>query len=191
MFPVILLMIASLSGSTPVEGRMVQMYGRGFSFQVAEPEGWSLDTRAAPQIANFIFHRRGEDWRRSEAFILARFVKKQKNDTLEDFIAGNLDKFAVACPAGKEAEDQPEGLAKVDPFQVQTFNCPGVRKEVAATAEYGHYFVVFVLSSEHYGAVEAALPALREILASFRWFDYPHARSGSGEESESGGAGPR
>jgi hypothetical protein len=190
MFPVLLLMLTTLGGPAPVEGRVVQMYGRGFSFQVAEPSGWALDTRAAPQIANFIFHRQGENWRESNAFILARFVKKQKDDTLQGFIEDNLDKFVVACPAGKESDDRPDGLEKVEPFHVQTYDCPGVRREVVATGDFSHYFVVFVLSSERESAAESALPALQEILSSFRWFEFPRSLNSAGD-SEPGGAAPR
>ena len=191
MFPALLLMITTLGAPTFVEGRMVQMYGRGFSFQVAEPSGWTLDTRAAPQIANFIFHRQGEDWRHSDAFILARFVGKQKGATLQSFIEDNLDKFVMACPAGKETKSRPEGLAKVDPFSVQTYDCPGVRREIVATGDFNRYFVVFVLSSERASAAEAALPALQEILTSFQWFEYPRALSRPREDSEPGDAAPR
>lgn len=169
---------------------MVQMYGRGFSFQVAEPSGWTLDTRGAPQIANFIFHRQGENWRQSDAFILARFVKKQKGDTLQSFIEDNLDRFVIACPAGKESNGRPEGLEKVDPFHVQTYDCPGVRREVVATGDFSRYFVVFVLSSEREGAADAALPALQEILSTFQWFEFPGSLNSAGD-SEPGGASPR
>lgn len=184
-------MITSLGVVTPVEGRVVQMYGRGFSFQVAEPAGWTLDTRAAPQIANFIFHRQGENWRRSDAFILARFVKKKKDDTLQSFIEQNLDKFVVACPSGRESEERPDGLEQVDPFRVQIYDCPGVRKEVVATGDFDRYFVVFVLSSERVPAMDDALPALEEILSSFHWFEYPSTLKKPGEGAESGGASPR
>ena len=191
MFSLVLLMMLSLGGLVPVEGRMVQMYGRGFSFQVAEPAGWTLDTRAAPQIANFIFHRAGESWRQSDAFILARFVKKQPDDTLKSFVEKNLDKFVLACPSGKESDDSVEGLGRIDPFRIQLYDCPGVRREIVATGEFEHYFVVFVLSSERGQRVEAAVPAFREILSSFHWFEFPGALDSSGESPESGGTSPR
>ena len=167
------------------------MYGRGFSFQVAEPAGWALDTRAAPQIANFIFHRRGENWRKAEAFILARFVKKQKDDTLKGFLEQNLDKFVMACPSGKESNDPVESLGQVEPFHVQTYACPGARSEIVATADFEQYFVVFVLSSERQSAAESALPALHEILSSFHWFEFPGLLNAPEKEPEPKGAAPR
>lgn len=153
------------------EGKLLHLYGRGFSFQVVEPDGWTLDTRAAPQIANFIFHPRGVDWRRADAVIVSRFISRRSDESLEELSVRSRQEFLESCPF---AEDEKTfHLESVEPFAVEVYHCPGVRKEVVASAPFPGYFVVFALSARDDGGVESALPVLRAILRSFRWFESP------------------
>ncbi len=154
-----------------VEGRLLHLYGSGFSFQIIEPDGWTLDSRAAPQIANFIFHPRGVDWRRAETLIITRFVSRRSSESVEDFISRSRQEFLESCPF---ADDEKQlHLDSVEPFTLQVYHCPGVRKEVVASAPFAGYFVVFALSAREDKGIESALPVLRRILQSFRWFDSP------------------
>jgi len=155
---------------------MVHLYGRGFSFQVMEPEGWELDTGAAPQIANFIFHPKGQDWRRAESLIVARFIRREGSQGLEAFMESSRKEFLDACPFGEAQPYKDAEMASVEPFKLEDYHCPGVRQEVVATGPFSRYFVVFSLSSQQPGGVKAALPALRTILSSFEWVDVPALR---------------
>lgn len=153
-------------------GRVLQMYGKDFWFQVREPEGWTLETNSARQIANFIFRPVGKDWRRSESLIISRFVPRQRHDTLEGLLTQSREQFLEACPFADE-ETELGSLDEVAAFSVRVYHCPGVRKEVVAAAAYSSYFVIFALSSGGERGIASALPVFKEILSSFQWFDLP------------------
>jgi len=174
--PKMLLILAGLLLASAVypgpEGRIISLYGRGFSFQLLEPEGWVLDTKAAPQISNFIFHPTGVNWRQADAIIVARFVPRDEKDDLNAFLEKNDGEFLKACPFG-EVDRAPDQTGNPEPFVVRSFACPGVRDEIVAVGPFPGYFVVFALSSSKGAAVEDATPVFRAILESFRWVELP------------------
>lgn len=178
-------------------GELIRLYGRGFSFEVLEPRGWTLDTGSAPQVANFIIHPEGENWRRAPAVVYVRFVRRQAEDSLEDFVLENRNQFIQFCPfAEEEFSDLP--LEPVEPFAIEVYDCPGVRREVVASAALPGYFAVFVLSEQQKGAIEESADVFRRILSSFRFFDVPEPRlpsmrprPGSGEAEPGDGTRPR
>lgn len=171
-----LVFLLGMPATVSAQGRIVQLYGRGFSFRVAEPEGWELDTGAAPQIANFIFHPRGMDWRRAEALVIARFVHPEDGQTLDGMIEKSRQEFTAACPFGEARPVQDEELTSIEPFKLEEYDCPGVRQEIVAAGSFPRYFVIFSLSSNVEHGVEAALPMFRTILSSFEWVETPVLR---------------
>jgi hypothetical protein len=152
------------------DGKVLRLYGRDFSFQVTEPDGWMLNTRSAPQIANFIFHPRGVDWRRADSVIFARFVPRLEDETLEDFARQGREKFLAECPF---ADDRPPplDLPPVDQFAFEVYHCPGIREEVVAVTAVRRFFVVFALSTQKEGALKEGFGALHQIASSFEWFE--------------------
>lgn len=181
-----LALLLSVASPAPGEGRVIQLYGRGFSFQVMEPEGWELDTGAAPQIANFIFHPKGKDWRRAEALIIARFVRREGDRGIDEFLESSREEFLQACPFGDIKPFEDPRMRSIEPFRIEGYHCPGVRQEVVATASFSRYFVIFSLSSQQPGGAEAALPALVTILSSFEWVDLPALRDLPGPKPDPG-----
>jgi hypothetical protein len=152
------------------EGRLLQLHGRGFSFEVLEPEGWVLDTESAPQIANFIFHPQGVNWRRADAVIYARFTPRHPDERLASFLEENRRHFYSTCPGGSDSRVEALGA---DPFEVFRFDCAGSRTEFVAFAEFPGYFVIFALSGRDAAAVAPGESPLRAILQSFRWTTLP------------------
>ncbi len=145
------------------------LHGKGFSFQVMEPEGWTLSTRAAPQIASFVFHRQGVDWRSADALILARFVPRESGESVEEFIQSTRETFEQECPfADEESSELP-----VDRFAIEVYHCPGVRKEIAAVTPVPGFFVILTLTSQDEDAYQHSLQSFRNVVRSFRWFDLP------------------
>lgn len=158
------------------EGRIVNLNGRNFSFQVLEPAGWKLDTRSAPQLANFILYPEDVDWRRAEAVVYARLIPRSSSESEEEFLAENRERFEKGCPfADPEQDDAP---ISVDRFSIQVYDCPGVRKEIFAITSVPGFFAVFALSLQNGEAEANSLDAFQKIVASFKWF----ARRG-GEET--------
>ncbi len=163
------LMLGGGEGEAP-EGRLLQLHGRGFSFEVLEPEGWLLDTESAPQIANFIFHPRGVNWRRADAVIYARFTPRRSEERLEAFLEENRRHFYATCPGGTESRAV---ALDTGSFQVFRFECTGSRTELVAFAEFPGYFVIFALTGRDAQSIAPGEVPLRGILRSFRWTTLP------------------
>lgn len=152
------------------EGRLLHLSGSRFTLEVLEPEGWTLATRAAPQIANFIFHPRGTDWRTAEAVVYVRIVPREEAESPEHFIESSGERFKQGCGLG-EWETRAPLLSGVTSFQMVEFRCPAVRDEVVAVTDVSGAFVVFTLSVQPGGSIETMRPVLRSILMSFDWQD--------------------
>jgi hypothetical protein len=150
--------------------RLLRLSGSTFSIELVEPLGWKLATRAAPQIANFIFHPEGTDWRRAEAVIFVRIVPRASSETVREFIEVSDKRFRERCPF-EDGHDNPGALYEVPGFQIGEYRCPGIRDELLAVTEVPGSFVVFTLSTESEGMVDRSAPVLRKILTSFRWYE--------------------
>lgn len=152
------------------DDRLVTLHGRNFSFQVLEPAGWVLDTVGAPQIANFIFHPEGTNWRHAEAVILARFVSRKQDEVLSEFVRTNRERFLESCPFGEEDFDSAP-IKLDDDFDLEVYDCPGVRKELTAISSPPGYFVVLTLSLQSPEALEKHSRTFKQIVDSFSWKD--------------------
>jgi len=159
----------ALPGLGDGTGRVVRLHGRNFFFEVLEPKGWTLDTRSAPQLANFIFHPTGVDWRESEALILVRFAPREPSDELEDFLKQSREGFLEDCPFAEDSDESDLGLKLMDRYRIQVYDCPGVRKEVAAITAVPGYFVIFTLSAQSEVAFKENLDTFRNVAESFVW----------------------
>lgn len=166
---VLVRLILLLTVFTQLQGATLRrVYGHGFSFLIAEPEGWIVDNESAIQIANFVMYPQGMTWRQAEVIVLGRFVEKQKSETLQKFIEGEVDHIEENCPF-LEIKDSTLELAGDYKFVVKSQNCPGQRHEVVAFTELPDYFGVFILSAKRKGLIEDALPPYREMLESLQW----------------------
>lgn len=178
-FPWVVFFLGSLT--VQGQGQDVRLYGKGFSFQVRQPQGWTLDTRSAPQLANFIFYPEGNDWRKAEAVVYVRFVPKEGSETLEEFVMTSDRDFKESCPFGDDPDEAPVPIPAVERFLTRVYNCPGTRSEVDAVTEVPRFFVVFVLSSDVSETSKAAsVDAFSEIIRSFKWLEIPSVERPSG-----------
>ena len=146
--------------------RILRLHGRGFSFEVVEPPGWLLDTRSAPQVANFIFYPEGGEWRGSDRVIFARFVPRRPEESTGEFLRTDRENFGKQCPLGNDGQAVSPGEA-VSGFSLQRFDCPPSKPELVAVRSVPGFFVVFVLV-----APEDDVPARKAfdaILRSFKW----------------------
>jgi hypothetical protein len=168
MLPLLTILILVPLLATESPGRVLRLSGNGFVLQLVEPDGWRLATRAAPQIANFIFHPVGEEWRRSDRVIFVRLVPRAGVESLESFIESTRGNFRERCLGGSDNLDRPT-VREVPGFIIEDFSCFGMREEVLAFRQVPGYFVVFTLAVNPGGSLEEAVPVLRQILISFRW----------------------
>ena len=169
MFKVVCSGLLCLSFFLQDGGRLVNLNGRNFSIQVLEPEGWKLDTRSAPQLANFIFYPEGVNWRDSDAIVFARLIPRSSEESVEEFSAQNRIRFEEGCPFAEPEQKESLPLS-VDRFAIQVYDCPGVRKEIVAITSIPGFFAVFALSLQNLEVEAGALESFEKIVDSFRWF---------------------
>jgi len=164
----VILALLGFSSQAESDGRLVRLSGSTFSLEVLEPQGWTLATRAAPQIANFIFHPQGTDWRGAEAVVFVRIVPREESEKPEHFIESSGERFKDGCAFGEKKGKDPLLLGRTS-FHVVEFRCPGVREEVVAVTDVSGAFVVFTLSVQPGHSIDTLRPVLRSILKSFSW----------------------
>lgn len=163
-----LLLLSFLVGfAQPVEeGRTVHLRGRNFSLQLVEPEGWTLDTTAASQLANFILYPHGEDWRSAPGLISVRLEPRRSNQTVEDYVKIISQAFEENCPFGEHAARESEVDAR---FNLFDFRCPGRQEEIIAITSVPEFFVNISLSSQRPELLEEHYPVFQIVLESFEW----------------------
>lgn len=148
------------------EGRIVRLQGRNFSLQLVEPEGWTLDTGSARQLANFILYPEGSDWRNAASLISVRLVSRGADQEVKDYVSKIGEEFQRYCPAG-EHTGRDADLSS--PFSLYDFHCPSSRDEIIAVTSVPDYFVNISLSSQKPAVLEEAYPVLKTVLESFQW----------------------
>jgi len=176
------LSIAFLLGCVPAleGGRTLRIRGLDYSFLVTEPAGWTINVGSAVQVANFVMHPEGTQWREAEVVAFSRFFPRSQDEDLEKFLQSELAGQEVLCPKleisdlpldvdlSPEARSQPRVVAK-------SCACPGGKHEVVAFTEVTDYFVIFVLSARDGASISEALPTFQQLISSFRWLGRPRS----------------
>lgn len=166
----ILALIFGISEWSPETGetQVIRLHGRGFSFQVGQPADWTLDTRSAPQLANFILYPVGTDWRRARTVIFARFASVTDEQTVEEFLQSDRREFLEECPFA-DSVSKPETRSEIPRFKFQRFRCPGVRDELLALTRVPGFIVTFVLSTQKTDGIDKTTDEFMEVLRYFDW----------------------
>ena len=149
-------------------GKTIRIGGNGFSFSITEPDGWQIDFRGARQIANFVMHPVGSNWRQAPVVAFARFTPRGSRETLESFFDRDAEEFQKACPF-YEIQDVDLALKGFRKFLSREHSCPSVRNEIVAVTEVPGFFVTFVLSSDRRDSLQGAVSPFQEMLSSFDW----------------------
>jgi hypothetical protein len=89
---------------------------------------------------------------------------------VDSFIVANRARFEDECPFAEPEAEESHPLS-VDRFEIQVYDCPGVRKELLAITPVPGFFAVFALSSQNENSIQSSLRAFEKIISSFRWFN--------------------
>ena len=163
----LILLSASLLQFSPSDNSILRFTLGRYNLEIAQPQGWILDTRAAPQIAHFVIHPEGTNWRRADVVIYVRFQPGGPDETVQKLLQEDTERFEEDCPYADTPEDVTlEGAAQ---FSIRRYFCPGVREEVLAITKLPDFFAAFLMSSQKEGAISNALPTFDAILTSFHW----------------------
>lgn len=174
--------IVCLLGCIPAleGGRTLRIRGLDYSFLVTEPAGWSIDVGSAIQVANFVMHPEGTQWREAEVVAFSRFFPRNQDEDLENFLQSELAGQEVLCPKLEirdlrlELELNPETRKRPN-VVAKSCACPGGKQEVVAFTEVTGYFVIFVLSARDEASISKALPIFQQLISSFRWLGRPRS----------------
>lgn len=161
-------------------GRTLRIRGMDYSFLVTEPAGWTIDVGSAIQVANFVMHPEGTQWREADVVAFSRFFPRNRDEDLEKFLQSELAGQEVLCPQleisdlhldlelSPETRSRPRVVAK-------SCACPGGKQEVVAFTKVPDYFIIFVLSARAGASVSEALPIFQQLISSFRWLGRPRS----------------
>lgn len=161
-------------------GRTLRVRGMDYSFLVTEPAGWTIDVGSAIQVANFVMHPEGTQWREADVVAFSRFFPRNQDEELENFLQSELAGQEVLCPKlvisdlHLDLELNPETRTRPG-IVAKSCACPGGKQEVVAFAEVPDYFVIFVLSARDEASISKALPTFQQLISSFRWLGRPRS----------------
>jgi hypothetical protein len=148
------------------------IYGEGFSFLVAPPEGWVLDNRAGvDQGLQAVFYPEGKSWKNSPAVMYVNTGQRTQGETLDQFIAGEIADFKKECGPNASVEPRPALALEAGataPVRWFTGDRWGNR-EAVAYIDAPNVFVLIVLTARKQADFEAALPAFRSLVASWHF----------------------
>ena len=152
-------------------GRTIRISSPQFAFLIDEPEGWMIDVQSAVQIANFVVHRQGTTWRNADVAVFGRFLPREGEETLEDFVKDDELRFQQNCPISAiKLLDLELREDRLHEFLVKAYDCPAAQSEVVAIAQVPSFFIIFSLSSQRgQEALERGMEAFRELVGSFRF----------------------
>ena len=174
--------IACLLGCIPAleGGRTLRIRGLDYSFLVTEPAGWTIDVGSAIQVANFVMHPEGSQWREAEVVAFSRFFPRNQDEDLEKFLQSELAGQEVLCPKLEISDlrldvDLSSGNRSRPRVVAKSCACPGGKQEVVAFTEVTGYFVIFVLSARDEASISKALPTFQQLISSFRWLGRPQS----------------
>ena len=172
-----------IPGTSLLGSRTLKIYGKGFSFFVTEPDGWTIDARSAAQLANFVMYAEGSDWRQTEVLAFGRLVERGPEESLQEFGELELIRFQQYCPELK-ISDSDLGSTSLRPSFAKSCRCPGGKQEIVVFSETPGFFAIFVLSSHDRKALTRSLPPFEELVSSFRWSGKPHPQAKSHRSRE-------
>src|ERR1044072_256477 len=145
------------------------VYGKDHVFAVTAPEGWVLDNKSGvEQGIHAVFYPVGSNWRDSKAVMYVNTAAK--SDTLEKFIEGDVAGFRKDSPGLKVTDDEPLTVAGKERVIVKRFSDDQYgNHEAVAYVEESKVVVIIVFTARTKKDFEAALPAFRKLVSSYRF----------------------
>jgi hypothetical protein len=166
------LLVLLISSTLLSGGNTLRFTTPSFSFLITEPEGWMVDHRSAAQVAHLVLHEKGQAWRTARLVIYARFVPNSRDESPEDFLKADEQKFLEQCPFA-EISDVDMEIGGFQQYLVKSYECPGIQTEVVAVTSLSSDFALFVLSSQRGSDISAGMGPFKEVLETFRWVPTP------------------
>lgn len=169
-FIVLIVFACSAVGQQRKDEDGVLVFPPEIKFIVKEPAGWVLDMQAGrADGADAVLYRKGSSWKNSVAVMYVRIVSKndtQKtvenviSDDVADFLKLSKESTVVDSPS-LQTRDKKQAAVKV------FYDAANKNYESVAFIDNRKVVVVIALSSRTKVEYENALPAFRELVASY------------------------
>jgi hypothetical protein len=144
------------------------VYGKDYAFAITAPAGWVLDTESGIQQGlHAVFYPTGSSWKASQAVMYVNAAAKA--DTLEKFVEGDVADFRKGSPRLKVTDEEPLAVAGKQRDVAKRFVEDQLGNfESVAYVEESKVVITLVLSARTQGEFDAALPAFRKLVSSYR-----------------------
>ena len=148
----------------------VILFRRDIKFILKEPDGWVLDTQSGREAAvEAVLYPQGSSWKNSVVVMYARVVQKDETQsTVEKVISEDIADFmklskdsTVADSPSLPTRDKRNAIVKV------FYDAANKNYESVAFIDNQKVVVVIALSSRTKVEYEKALPAFKQLVASY------------------------
>ena len=147
------------------------VYGDDHAFFVTAPPGWVVDNRSGvPAGLHAVFYPRGSTWRDSAALMYAHVTTREPGDTLDSFIADDIDVVRHRSPK-VIVKDEPSIATKygrVAAIRYFSGDSPRNFEAVAYMAEK-RVNVVIALTARTQDAFERSLQSFQTLVQSYHF----------------------
>ena len=145
------------------------VFGKDYAFAVTAPGGWVLDTESGIQQGlHAVFYPAGSSWKEGQAVMYVNAAAKP--DTLEKFVEADVASFRKGSPRLKVSDEGPLAVDGRQRVVAKRFVEDQLGNyEAVAYVEEGKVVVTLVLSARTQGEFDAALPAFRKLVSSYRF----------------------
>lgn len=145
------------------------VYGKDYAFAVTAPAGWVLDTESGIQQGlHAVFYPTGSSWKDGKAVMYVNAAARP--DTLEKFVEGDVANFRKGSPRLKVTDEETPALEGKQRVVAKRFVEDQLGNyEAVAYVEESKVVVILVLSARTQAEFDAALPAFRKLVSSYRF----------------------
>jgi hypothetical protein len=167
------LAVAAISSA---EGETGMVYGDSHAFFVTAPPGWVLDNQSGLRNGvHAAFYPEGSSWRDSPAVMYVNGVGRSSGETLDSFIADDIQTFRDRSPQIQVKEGSPIKTKDGRIALVRYFSGDqsGNHEAVAYIAEK-KAFIVLALSARTQDAFQRSLQSFEELVRNYTFIsDHP------------------
>jgi hypothetical protein len=168
---ILLLLLSARGAEAAISHDPGLVYGEGFSYLLAPPRGWVLDTDAgASDGLVAVFYPEGQSWARASAVMYVSSSKHGVDRTLAGYMAEEAQQYREKAGERARIREAPAlTLASRGSAPVRLFSGdPRGSQDAVAYLEAPGSFVLIALNAHGPSEFDAALPAFRALVASWQ-----------------------
>ncbi len=155
------------------EAEFTLLYGDDHCFGLVPPKGWSLDdTSGLGSKIRVVLYRKGQKWSTAGTVMYVNPIHQPRAEkkSLAQMIEQDTQSFMKQAPRGKVSSAPPITTKARKTAEVRLFAREGGEpQEAVAYVMEDDLVMLLVLSSREVGGLKTAMPAFREMVASYQF----------------------